>query len=70
MTSTNKNARTDSIIAAMKREDETYKGHVTRDVAHWWASLAPAQRAWVKDNGRIFHCHGKMSAVEIVIDVR
>ncbi len=57
------------IVAFVQDEDETYGGHVTRDVAHWWSSLAPAQRAWVKENGRVFHCHGRMSGVEIVINI-
>tara|TARA_B110000858_G_scaffold134734_1_gene153161 strand:+ start:42 stop:371 length:330 start_codon:yes stop_codon:yes gene_type:complete len=101
------NARTDSVVAAMKRltsdalrfdgaskegikvfvqcnrcdsgasvttttvmdEDAVYGGHVTADVSHWWSSLLPAQRAWVKDNGRLFHCHGRLSGVEIVVSV-
>ncbi len=55
--------------AVVRDEDETYGGHVSRDVGHWWSSLTPTQRAWVKDNGRLFHCRGRISGVEIVVDV-
>lgn len=50
-------------------EDAVYGGHVTADVSHWWSSLLPAQRAWVKANGRVFHTHGRMSGVEVVVAV-
>ena len=60
---------TGEITLVLKDEDWYSCGHVSRSFGNWWNSLTRVQREWVRANGVVDHCRGRVAGIEVTVKI-